>query len=201
MRPLSSMFPHLGAATLAITLALAPLASQAGQITVRYGALDGLGIGVGDGDAFEFLDLLGPEPDGTNGWAFGGFSAPITSAWSGTLTGASLQVFAGGWGFNGPAAVYLNNQQVGTLSVGEDANGTNTAHLDQYDLGAFLGLLTGQDLVEIRTLDVDDGGVLGYLQLTLQTQSGGGGTAPEPASAWLVAAALAAGLLARRRRG
>ncbi len=200
MRPLPSMIPHLGAATLAVTLALAPLASQAGQITARYGALDGLGIGVGDGDAFEFLDLLGPEPDGTNGWTFGGFSAPISSAWSGTLTGASLQVFAGGWGYNGAATVYLNNQLVGTLSLGEDANGVNTAHLDQFNLDAFLSLLTGQDLVELRA-DPDDGGVVGYVQLSLQTQTGGGGTAPEPASAWLVAAALAAGLLARRRHG
>ncbi|MDT7838371.1 PEP-CTERM sorting domain-containing protein [Aquabacterium sp. OR-4] len=200
MRTLPFKIPHLRAAALAAVMVLAPLASQAGQVTSRYGALDGLGIGVGDGQAFEFLDLLGPEADGTNGWAFGGFSAQIDSAWIGTLTGASLQVFAGGWGYNGAAAVFLNNQQIGTLSVGEDANGTNTAHLDQYDLGAFLGMLTGQDLVEIRTVDVDDGGVLGYFQLSLQTQTGGGGTAPEPTSAWLVAAALAAGVLARRRR-
>lgn len=196
---------RLGTAALALGLALLPLASQAGDVSSRYGALDGLGIGVNDGDSFEFLDLVNGQPDGTNEWTFGGFTAQVDSAFTGQVIGASLQVYAGGWGSLGPAQVYLNQQRVGQLSLGEDANGVNTAHLDRIDLTPYLPLLGGQNQIEIRTADPDDGGVLGYLSLLIQTQDSGGGTGgtlPEPASWWLVAAALAACLLVRgRRRG
>lgn len=193
----------LSAAGLALTLALSATPAGAGTVEARFGALDGLGIGLAQGGAFVFDDLVNPQADGTNDWAFGGFTAQVGTAWSGTLTGASLQVFAGGWGTDGGAAVYLNNQLVGQLTNGDgDANGVdyNTAWLDSFDLSAYLSLIGTDNIVEIRA-NVDDGGSLGYVKLVLQTQDAGGGNAvPEPASAALALAAIGSALLASRRR-
>jgi hypothetical protein len=64
--------PCLSALGLALALTLAP--ATAATVETRFGALDGLGIGLVSGDAFELDDLVNPQPDGTNDWAFGGLA-------------------------------------------------------------------------------------------------------------------------------
>jgi hypothetical protein len=188
---------------LALTLAVLGSAAQAGVVESRFGATDGLGIGLASGDTFEFFDLINPQPDGTNEWVEGGFTAQLSVSWSGSLTGASLEIFSGGWGFGGDASVYLNNQLVGLLTNGDgDQTGlfVNTAWLDDYNLSGMLGQIGTSNTIEIRTLDASDFGSLGYVKLTLQTRDAGGGSVPEPASALLAAIALGGAALTTRRR-
>lgn len=188
---------------LALAFAVLGSAAQAGVVESRFGATDGLGIGLANGGSFEFFDLVNPQADGTNDWVEGGFSAQLAVSWSGSLTGASLEIFSGGWGFGGNAGVYLNNQFVGQLTNGDgEQTGlfVNTAWLDSFDLASVLGLIGTDNSIEIRAVDTADFGSLGYIKLTLQTQDATGGTVPEPASVALAGVALAGALLARRRR-
>jgi len=188
---------------LALALAVLGSAAQAGVVESRFGPTDGLGIGLTSGDTFEFFDLVNPQLDGTNEWVEGGFTAQLSVSWSGSLTGASLEIFAGGWGFGGDASVYLNNQLVGLLTNGDgDQTGlfVNTAWLDGYNLASMLGQIGTSNTIEIRTLDANDFGSLGYIKLTLQTRDAGGGSLPEPASFVLAAVALAGAAMTTRRR-
>ncbi|WP_457418147.1 PEP-CTERM sorting domain-containing protein [Roseateles sp. P5_E7] len=186
---------------LGLALSLATSAAAAATVETRFGALDGLGIGLASGDSFEYGNLINPQADGTNDWVGGGFTASLSISWSGSLTGASLQVFSGGWGFGGNAGVYLNNQLVGELTNGDSGGGDlSYAYLDALDLSAFLGLIVADNAVEIRTADPDDGGSLGYIKLILQTQDATGNTVPEPGSVALAGIAIASVLLTRRRR-
>lgn len=174
----------------------------AGMVSSSYGTDDGLGIGLASGDTVFQLDLF--PGTGVAEWDVGGRSVLLSSTWSGTLQSASLNIFSGGWGLDAPAQVFLNNQLVGSLTVADGSatpNGDNLAFRDVLDLGAFIGLLTGNDLFEIRTTNPDDDGALGFLGLTLVTQdAGGGNTVPEPASIALAGVAIAGALLTRRRR-
>ncbi len=189
----------LTAAALSIGLVSA---AQAAQVATRFGDQDGFGIGVGSGDEFRFGELINPTALGTDDWTYGGFTAQVSSAWTGNLIGGQLQVFSGGWGLDGDAGVYLNNTLVGLLTNGDDGGSEfSRAYLDSFNLTPFLALLTGSNQIEIRTVNPNDGGVLGYLKLILQTQdAGGGNSVPEPASAALAGLALVAALAARRRR-
>lgn len=75
-------------------------------------------------------------------------------------------MFSGGWGLDAPAQVFLSNQLVGSLTVGDGSvtpNGDNLAFRDVSSLDASLALLTGSGLFEIRTAYVDDHGALGFL--------------------------------------
>lgn len=200
MHMLRSRFRALA---LVSTLALTGAAAQAGVVEARFGATDGLGIGLPNGGTFQFFDLVNPQADGTDDWTEGGFTAQLSTPWIGSLTGASLEVFSGGWGFGGDAGIYLNNQFIGLLTNGDgDQSGQfiNTAWLDSFELSGVLGLIGTDNTVEIRATDSGDFGSLGYIKLTLQTQDGTGGTVPEPASAALAGVAIASALLTRRRR-
>jgi hypothetical protein len=190
----------LSALGLALALAAAP--ASAATVEARFGALDGLGIGLASGASFDYGDLVNPQADGTDDWVFGGFTAQLPVSWSGSLTGATLQVFAGGWGLDGNAGVYLNNQFIGELSNGDSGSDPlSHAYLDSFDLGAFLGLIGIDNTLEIRAVNPDDGGSLGFFKLTLQTQdAGGGNTVPEPDGAALAAVAIVSAWLASRRR-
>lgn len=182
-------------------LCVTSLVAGAATVTTRFGSQDGFGIGIRSGDAFLFEDLVMPSGEGTDEWIYGGLTAQLSSSWTGNLQDAQLQVFSGGWGLDGPAGVYLNGVRVGALSDGDNGAGDlNHAYLDTFDLQSFLNELTGLDSIEIRAANPDDGGVVGFIQLSLQTQDAPGSTVPEPASLALAAVALAGVALTTRRR-
>jgi len=189
--------------SLVATMALvATGAVTAAPVVSLVGDKDGLGLGLVSGDGFSFADVGPADGDGTDEWIFGGMSTLHMSSWTGTLVSASLELFSGGWGLDSQAQVYLNGTLVGLLSNGDDSgpNG-NAAFLDSFDLTPFLSALTGNDSVEIRTSNPDDGGALDYSQLTLQVRdaTGGGNDVPEPATLALVSLALAGAVALRRR--
>ena len=201
MKPNRSFLPWLSAAVLSCGLWTS--AAQAGTVATQLGADDGLGLTLASGDAFYFGDLNAGS--GLDEWHPGGFSTTLSSSWSGTVVSASLEIFSGGWGLDAPAQVLLNGTVIGALSVGDltaTPSGENVAFRDVFSLDPFLGLLTGNDLIEIQTANVDDDGALGLLKLMLQTQDAGtgGNTVPEPASLALAGLALAGAFATRRRK-
>ena len=186
-----------------LCVGLASAGAQAAQIVSRFGSQDGFGSGVASGDSFAFFDLIAPTPEGTDDYVFGGFSATLGASWSGNITSARVEVFSGGWGLGGNARFLLNGFDIGSLSFGDSGGtGFDSAHLDTFNLSsADLARLGSSNPFEVRLADpLNDGGVLGYVKLILQTDTGGPTPVPEPASLFLVGAALAAALAARRRR-
>jgi len=189
--------------TLVAAVALATAGgAMAAPVVSLVGDKDGLGLGLSSGDGFNFFDVGPADGDGTDELLDGGMIASHISNWSGTLIGASLEIFSGGWGLDGQAGVYFGTHFLGLLSNGDDTgpNG-NQAFLDTFDLTPYLLELTGNDSFEIRTA-AGDAGALDYSQLTLQVRDaiGDPGTVPEPATLALVSLALAGVSWQRRRR-
>ncbi len=198
-----SLLMRARALVLALGLVAVTLPSLAGTVTARVGLLDDFGVGATPGNSFDAGALAERIDNALDAWGPGGLSVTLVSAFTGRLTSARLEVFSGGFGLDGRAQVLLNGQSVGLLSDGDfDSLDDNYAWLDSFDLAPVLGSITGADTLEIVTRNPDDGGVLGYAKLILQTQdsSGGGNTVPEPTSLLLLATALAAGLATRRRK-
>ena len=68
-----------------LALTLAATSASAATVESRFGALDGLGIGLASGDSFEYGNLINPQADGTDDWVFGGFTVQLPASWSGSL--------------------------------------------------------------------------------------------------------------------
>ena len=185
---------------IAAALALAVGAAGASTVVSTVGDKDGLGLGLANGDGFNFR-LVGPaDADGTDEWHDGNFSFVHDYALAGPITSASIELFSGGWGLDAPAGLYLDNTFVGNLTDGDDVGPLyNDAYKDIFDLTPFAALLTGHDTCEIRPpRGIDDTGALDYAQLTVTTA--GVTAVPEPGTHALVALALVALVTVRRRR-
>lgn len=184
-----------------LSLGLAVGSVQAAVVTSQIGVDDGLGLGVQAGEVIDYFSL--PLGTGPGEWHDGGgFSAALNSSWSGQLVSARLELFAGGWGLDGQAQVFLNNVLIGLVTEGDLANlGDNYATFDAFDLIDPLGLLNvnADNSFEVRTSGPDDAGVLGFARLTLTTRDAANAV-PEPASYALAGLALAGALVAWRRQ-
>jgi len=195
--PMPFLRPLFSAAALSVMLAAAP--AQAATVSFQLGADDPFGILSGEA---LFLGGFAQGP-GLGEYNDGGITVQLAANWSQPPVSAQLEVFSGGWGYLTPARLFLNGQLVGNLTVGDagsTASGEDLAFLDTFDLAALLGDLATLNDIEVRPFEDGDGGILGLVRLTLQTQDATGNTVPEPASVALAGVALAGALLTRRRR-
>ncbi|MEW6221086.1 MAG: hypothetical protein AB1634_16350 [Thermodesulfobacteriota bacterium] len=195
MRPLAGLIAVLAGVALAGQ-------AQAGTITDWYGDDDGFGRGVLADDSFAWRDVI-QEPDDAPGtdrfssriWTVPSWTHDLGWDGSGTLTGASLEIFSGGQGAYGPSEVLVNGLAIGSLTDGE-IGGTNYARLDAFDLLPYIGLFGDSLTVSVRTAGSpcgwQDNWVLDYSRLTLSFETGPAHAVPLPASLVL----LSSGLLA-----
>ena len=177
----------------------------AAPVTVSdlFGDQDGFGIGVLDGQDFDWSLIGGADADGlTDTWVTNNQSWAHTYDLSGisTLTSAYLEVFTGGAGTDGtfgPADLLIDGTLVGQLTVGYNPiSGYNKAVKDVYDLMPFSSLLVGANTILVST--GLDSWALDYSLLSLE----GTATVPEPSTLLLFGTGLMGiGIFRRKFKG
>jgi hypothetical protein len=154
--------------------ALGPL--PAITITDLYGDRDGLGIGVGPDEAFNFTKVARELDDAplVDVWLAGTRQWSHTYAISGLgpITRASFNVVTGGQGWYGVSRVYVDGVAVGSLTDGDGYDGSlperaNFLRLDSFDLTFLASRLSGATTVTIETGVRGDWWALDYSELIL----------------------------------
>jgi len=178
-------------AVVAMVLAVSGIAQAATVVVDLHGDKDGFGIGVLDGEGFDY-EAVGPsDGDGTDEWFWGDQSWIHTydiSPLDGPIVNASIEIFHGGDGQFGLSEVFINDISVGFLTDAEASN--NYAVLDTLDLIPVIALLDGSDAITVQVSCSGDGWVLDYSELTVSS-------IPEPSTICLLGLG---GLMLRRRK-
>lgn len=179
-----------------MALFIATLSSAHADVVSLVGDEDGFGIGLTNGSGVVYSDINALDVQGTDAWFYGDQSVTHSYSLPASILSASLDVFTAGQGLGGLSSIYLNGTLIGQLTDGDGVGPSyNYAWKDTFNLTPYIGLLTGSDVVSIRTPASGDGWALDYSKLTITT------AVPEASTYGMLLAGLGVvGALARRRR-
>ncbi len=177
-------------------------------ISDMHGDADGFGLGVVDGEEFDWY-AVNFEPDDvgfTDRWVYGDqtWSHSYDISGLGTITSATLEVFTGGQGWYGLTQIYIDGVLVGDLTDGDFTEGSgryeaypNIARLDTFDLMPYIAAIDGAETLTVATIRSGDGWVLDYSKITLSDD--GSQSVPEPSALLLLGPGLVGLAMLRRR--
>jgi hypothetical protein len=177
--------------------------ASAATITSLYGDVDGFGIGVTNGNQFNYTSVGPPDPGTiTDEWIFNNqsWTQTYSMAGLGTITSASLDIFTGGIGVGGPGSVtlYVDSILVGALSVGDGPylgiEPMQVAWLDTFNLMPYLPSLTDGSVTILITTG-GDGWALDYSKISISDSA----SVPEPSTMLLLGLGLI-GVIGVRRK-
>lgn len=174
--------------------------ASAATVVDLIGDKDGLGLGLVNGDGFNYADVGAGDGDGTDVWRFGtqSFTHTYSLAGLGPITSASIELGHGGDGFNEPGRLLIDGVDVGLLTDGDNVGPDyNYYFVDTFDLLPYIGLLDGSDTVTVSLVAPGDGWALDYSELVLSDDAA---PIPLPASLPLLAMGVLGFGIALRRK-
>ena len=187
-----------------------PVSASATIISSLYGDKDGLGLGIGDGESFNYEAISNAADAGTitDQWIYADQSWSQTYDFGGfgPIIGGSLEIFTGGQGYHGLSRLFIDDVLIGTLTDGDGYDGgnmLNVGRLDIFDLTPWVHLLDGAETMRVDVTSSGDGWALDYSELKIETNDTliSGSAVPEPTSLSLMLLGFSlAGLRVSSRR-